>query len=82
MLYRIRESAHRPPALDDGIMHLWCCDPDVSLCGLDVSGHRTSVSQSEPLCPDCDLRIDFDCHLCAGKGMIWKLIRTLRNTGR
>ncbi|WP_433225542.1 hypothetical protein [Actinomadura formosensis] len=40
---------------DDDVEHLYCCDPDRSLCGLDISGHEdhTDEPESEEVCPWC-----------------------------
>jgi len=41
------------PADGDGWQHIWCCDPDVALCGADLSGVEDSDGEDEPVCTDC-----------------------------
>ena len=43
---------------DDPYHHLYCCDPDTALCGLDVSGYADNPDDDAPLCPLCALADD------------------------
>lgn len=38
---------------DDEITHLWCCDENISMCGLDISGDR--IDQDAPDEQTCKL---------------------------
>lgn len=40
--------------------HLYCCDPDLSLCGEDISA-EPEVTVFTNLCPLCDV---LDAYLC------------------
>jgi hypothetical protein len=42
---------------DDDLTHLVCCDPDLSLCGLDLTG-----GEDVPEPPDAE-----QCEICANK---------------
>lgn len=50
------QPAPEADAHDDGLHHVYCCDPDMSLCGVDLSG----VPEGE-----CTGR-DVPCVVCAG----------------
>lgn len=45
--------AYRTEGSNDAIIHVWCCDPDLALCGKDVS--------AEPEVPD---GFGIDCVVC------------------
>lgn len=52
----------RTEGSNDAITHVWCCDPDLALCGEDVS--------AEPEVPDgvgvdCVVCIDLEDHPCS-----------------
>lgn len=53
---------------DDDSCHLWCCNPDWSLCGIDISGHPIKFGEitDDIVCPLCDLMMqeDLPCPLC------------------
>jgi hypothetical protein len=35
------------------VCHLWCCDENVAMCGLDISGERYDLDGEDPDCPLC-----------------------------
>jgi hypothetical protein len=37
----------------DARCHLWCCRPEVALCGADLSGVEDADDQDEPVCQVC-----------------------------
>ena len=39
----------------DDTDHLYCCNPDVALCGLDISNHPFMKVDPRRLCPLCAL---------------------------
>lgn len=43
------------PAADEGDWaHSWCCDPDLSLCGVDISDHEEApLTSLDEVCPAC-----------------------------
>lgn len=38
---------------DDPYQHLWCCDENVALCGLDLTGYEDDPDSDEPVCALC-----------------------------
>lgn len=41
---------------DGEINHIWCCRPEVTLCGADLSGHGDHDDDcAHPVCPLCTL---------------------------
>lgn len=52
------------PRADDDLAHLYCeCDPDVSLCGLDISGEPEATDPAD-WCVVCDDLNEFPCPRC------------------
>jgi hypothetical protein len=46
---------------DDPFDHIYCCDPDVALCGADVSGEvDVGDAELEAPCPMCGLLEDLE----------------------
>lgn len=46
----------------DNLDHYFCCDPDISCCGLDISGVEDAGDDDlEDLCEECDMRFGTDC---------------------
>lgn len=46
----------------DELDHLYCCDPDLALCGTDISGHEDN--DADGTCVVC-LDLEFaPCRLC------------------
>lgn len=41
--------------------HLYCCNPDVSLCGLDITEHPERDFADEECCPLCADLEDLPC---------------------
>lgn len=41
--------------------HLYCCNPDVSLCGLDLEGHDERDFADQECCPLCADLEDLPC---------------------
>lgn len=60
-----QESATARPKSDDDLDHLYCCDRDVSLCGLDISDAPEAYDDDEPLCVVCD-EVDRSGAACDG----------------
>lgn len=56
-------AASAPPS--DEVTHVYCCDPDRSLCGLDLTGTGPARpgEQDCVVCADLD-EADIDCPLC------------------
>lgn len=48
---------------DNPFKHYYCCDPDVALCGADISGEEEDVGDDdlEQLCPMCEVLDDRPC---------------------
>lgn len=46
---------------DDEVTHLWCCDENISMCGLDISG--------DPI--DQDAPDEQNCTLCVMVNETW-----------
>jgi hypothetical protein len=46
----------RPRSDDDDLSHYYCCDPDVALCGADLS----TVPVDESVDTDCVVCVDLD----------------------
>jgi len=44
MTVRLAPAGRPAPADGDGLDHLYCCDPDLALCGIDISGHHEDDS--------------------------------------
>jgi hypothetical protein len=38
---------------DDNVDHIYCCDEEVSLCGMDISGEPEVEPGTHPTCPLC-----------------------------
>ncbi len=53
---------HPPPCVpasgDGSYCHLWCCDPDVALCGADISGEEECDDPGHVICVLCTLAAD------------------------
>jgi hypothetical protein len=47
------EAGPRALGLGPDVHHLLCCDPDVAMCGQDVSGHPFTDGVGEIPCPLC-----------------------------
>jgi hypothetical protein len=45
---------------DLGLNHIYCCSPDVSLCGLDISQHP-EIDVDENMCVVCEDLEDGPC---------------------
>jgi len=63
------ETKTRPYAStdDNASYHYWCCDEDVSLCGLDISEIEEGIGEGETLCivcDDLDFNEDYKCPEC------------------
>jgi hypothetical protein len=45
---------------DDDLHHIWCCDPDVAVCGVDLTGvpDAGDVGDGVQVCPLCALAWD------------------------
>jgi hypothetical protein len=41
------------PGDDDARRHIWCCVPEVALCGADLSGAEDDDDEDEPVCTLC-----------------------------
>lgn len=54
----------RPAPLDPKLTHLFCCDPDLSLCGLDLSLTPYGMSPGEEQCVVCVDLEDAVCPRC------------------
>lgn len=54
------EIAHSVPDVD----HLYCCDPDLSLCGEDISGEVEVDVDTGNVCPLCDVLNAYACPRC------------------
>lgn len=49
---------------DDGICHLYCeCDPDLALCGLDVTDFEDD-DDFDAFCVVCEDLVDVPCTRC------------------
>ena len=46
--------------------HLWCCDEDVAMCGLDISDLPISDGEGDFKCKTCHdlVEADEDCVIC------------------
>ncbi len=44
------------------VVQLYCCDPDVSHCGLDISGHP--FTEDAPDEDDCVVCLESACEFC------------------
>jgi hypothetical protein len=48
-----------PPGTPDSggvpFRHLWCCVPEVALCGTDLSGAEEADDEDEPVCTLCSI---------------------------
>lgn len=45
-----------PVGTDEDLIHLWCCDENVALCGVDLAGEVVSESfREDDICPLCRL---------------------------
>lgn len=40
---------------DDGLVHWYCCNPDVALCGSDISESEPADPDEEVNCVDCNV---------------------------
>lgn len=51
---------------DDELDHWWCCNPDIALCGTDVStAKEKEINPDSPLtCVVCQDLYDAPCSLC------------------
>jgi hypothetical protein len=43
-----------PSDPDDDLCHLYCCDENLSACGLDLTGEEVSQDDDEPVCVVCE----------------------------
>ncbi|GGN39718.1 hypothetical protein FHR83_006655 [Actinoplanes campanulatus] len=58
------------PDGEDAVDHLYCpCDPDVALCGADVSGEPIVAAPVNPECPLCLIVDDLNDYVCARCGL-------------
>lgn len=73
------------PAQSDGdgdVDHLYCCDPDLSLCGLDIAGLEFGCGDdSQPVCPTCRAARSDPCGdpACPDRTLRWRLRRWWRD---
>lgn len=54
----------RPAPEDPRLTHLFCCDPTVSLCGLDLSRTPHGMKPGEAECAVCYDLLDEICLIC------------------
>lgn len=54
----------------DEIVHMYCCNEDVALCGEDLTGH-TYLEDSDNVCPKCDnIDIKYEGICCTFFGIV------------
>lgn len=56
----VRPAPSRPKA-DDSLDHVYCCDENVSLCGLDLSDVPIVKLDADRLCKICEELADLPC---------------------
>jgi hypothetical protein len=54
------------PACDTSdVDHIFCCDPDVALCGEDIAGGTEHYGEcTHPMCPLCEALEEYPCPRC------------------
>lgn len=54
---------------DDHLDHIYCCDPDLALCGADIEGVTEETWDTEPAnpCIVCEDLVGKPCRICGAE---------------
>ena len=66
MTITVPETKPGETGTEDELIHVVCCDPDVAMCGMDVSGYRWVPHDEPATCELCAIAYEEDlpCPKC------------------